>query len=237
MVLLGVIVNTLAIIVGTLIGLCFANIPEGMKSTVLKVLGIAVVVLGMGMAFEAEYFLNVLFSVVFGAILGEWLKVEDHLERLGQWIEHKAGKHRGNVAKAFVTTTLIFTIGAMSVIGSLNSGLNLDHDVLYTKAFLDGFVSIIFASTLGIGVIFSAIPVFVYQGALALFATTIDQWLTPELLERLVNDITATGGILIIGIGLNLLEVTKLKVGNLLPALVVAVLVGIGVYMVQGLMG
>ncbi|GGK35505.1 membrane protein [Caldalkalibacillus thermarum] len=233
MVLLGVIVNTLAIIAGTFVGLCLPNISENMKSTVLKTLGIAVVVLGMGMAFEAEYFLIVLFSVVLGAILGEWLRVEDRLEQLGKWLEQIAGTNRGHVAQAFVTTTLIFTIGAMSIIGSLNSGLNLDHDVLYTKSFLDGFVSIIFASTLGIGVIFSAIPVFIYQGALALLATTIDQWLTPELLDRLVNDITATGGILIIGIGLNLLEVTKVKVGNLLPALVVAVLISMGVYLTK----
>jgi uncharacterized membrane protein YqgA involved in biofilm formation len=235
MILLGVIVNTLAIIVGAFLGQLFTKINQDMKDTVMKAIGLAILVLGMGMAFKSDQFLIVLFSLAIGAAIGEWTRIEEKLERLGQWLEQKVGKNKGNVAKAFVTTTLIYCIGAMGVVGALDSGLRMDHNVLYTKAFLDGFTAIIFSSTLGIGVIFSAIPVFIYQGAIVLGSTLINHFLAPELIERIIADITATGGILILGIGLNLLEITKIKVGNLLPALLVAILLSIGVYYVQGM--
>lgn len=235
MILLGVIVNTLAIIVGALLGQFFSKINQDMKDTVMKGIGLAVLVLGMGMAFKSDQFLIVLFSLAIGAAIGEWGRIEEKLERLGQWLEQKIGKNKGNVAKAFVTTTLIYCIGAMGVVGALDSGLRMDHNVLYTKAFLDGFTAIIFSSTLGIGVIFSAVPVFIYQGAIVLGSTLINHFLAPELIERIIADITATGGILILGIGLNLLGITKIKVGNFLPSLVIAILLTIGVYYVQGM--
>lgn len=223
MVLLGVIVNTLAIILGACLGQVFHRINEQMKTTVIQVLGLAVIFLGIEMAFSGSNFVLVLFSLVIGTILGEWLHLEDKLESLGRWLEQKVGQHKGNIAKAFVTTTLIYCVGAMAVVGALNSGLRLDHDVLYTKSLLDGFTAIIFSSTLGIGVIFSAIPVFIYQGALALAATQINMFFTSDLINLIINDLTATGGILIMAIGFNMLELTKIKVGNLLPALVVAI--------------
>lgn len=223
MVLLGVIVNTLAIILGACLGQVFHRINEQMKTTVIQVLGLAVIFLGIEMAFSGSNFVLVLFSLVIGTILGEWLHLEDKLESLGRWLEEKVGQHKGNIAKAFVTTTLIYCVGAMAVVGALNSGLRLDHDVLYTKSLLDGFTAIIFSSTLGIGVIFSAIPVFIYQGALALAATQINMFFTSDLINLIINDLTATGGILIMAIGFNMLELTKIKVGNLLPALVVAI--------------
>lgn len=223
MVLLGVIVNTLAIILGACLGQVFHRINEQMKTTVIQVLGLAVIFLGIEMAFSGSNFVLILFSLVIGAILGEWLHLEDKLESLGRWLEQKVGQHKGNIAKAFVTTTLIYCVGAMAVVGALNSGLRLDHDVLYTKSLLDGFTAIIFSSTLGIGVIFSAIPVFIYQGALALAATQINMFFTSDLINLIINDLTATGGILIMAIGFNMLELTKIKVGNLLPALVVAI--------------
>lgn len=233
MVLLGVIVNTLAIIVGTLLGIKLTRVPEKMKSALLKVLGIAVLVLGLEMALKAEYFLIVLASLIFGTLMGEWLQIEDHLDRMGRWIELKVGENRGEVARAFVTATLVFNIGAMAVIGSLNSGLHHDHNILYTKAFLDGLFSVIVASTLGYGVIFSALPVFLYQGSIALLATSIERWVPTELLDRLVTDMTATGGMMIMAIGLNLMGLTEIKVGNLLPGLVLAILFGAGFYLVQ----
>jgi uncharacterized membrane protein YqgA involved in biofilm formation len=237
MILLGVIVNTIAIVVGVFIGQFLSKINQDMKDTVMKAIGIAILVLGMGMAFKSDYFLIVLFSLAIGGVIGEWARIEFRLENLGQWLELKVGKNKGNVAKAFVTTTLIYCIGAMGVVGALDSGLRLDHNVLYTKAFLDGFTAIIFTSTLGIGVVFSAIPVFIYQGAIALGATLINHFLSPDLIDRIIADITSTGGILIFAIGLNLLEITKIKVGNLLPSLLVAILLSIGFFYVQGFLG
>lgn len=234
MILLGVIVNTVAIIIGAILGQFFTKISQDMKDTIMKAIALAILVLGFGMAFKSDYFLVVLFSLVLGGVIGEWSKLEDKLERLGQWIEKKVGKNKGDVAKAFVTTTLIYCIGAMSVVGALDSGLRLDHNVLYTKSFLDGFTALIFSSTLGIGVIFSAIPVFIYQGSIAIGATFINQLLAPELIARIIADITSTGGILIIGLGLNILQITKIKVGNLLPSLLVAILLSICVFYIQG---
>lgn len=145
MILLGVIVNTVAIIIGAILGQFFTKISQDMKDTIMKAIAIAILVLGFGMAFKSDYFLVVLFSLVLGGVIGEWSKLEDKLERLGQWIEKKVGKNKGDVAKAFVTTTLIYCIGAMSVVGALDSGLRLDHNVLYTKSFLDGFTALIFS--------------------------------------------------------------------------------------------
>lgn len=234
MVLSGVMVNTAAIMIGAGIGVLFSNIKQDMKDTVMKGMAIAIMVLGMQMAFQANQFLIVLFSLALGGVLGEWLGIEQKLDQLGQWIGKKAGnKLKGNVSHAFVTTTLIYCVGAMAVVGSLDSGLRLDHNVLYTKAFLDGFTAIIFSSTMGIGVIFSAIPVFVYQGSITLGATLIQYVLSPELIEQLIADLTSTGGILIIAIGLNLLNIVKIRIGNLLPALVVAVLLTLAYHYVQ----
>mgnify|MGYP001467760372 CR=1 FL=1 len=224
MVLLGVIVNTLAIILGAGLGQIFSRINEQMKTTVMQVIGLAVLFLGIEMAFSSSNFVLVLFSLVIGASLGEWFHLEERLERLGSWLEAKVGQRNGNIAKAFVTTTLIYCVGAMAVVGSLNSGLRLDHDLLYTKSLLDGFTAIIFSSTLGIGVVFSSIPVFIYQGTLALLATQINLLFTSDLINLIVSDLTATGGILIMAIGLNILELTNIKVGNLLPALLVVIL-------------
>jgi uncharacterized membrane protein YqgA involved in biofilm formation len=236
MILTGVIVNTIAIIMGAFIGQFFSKIRQEMKDTILKAIAVAIVVLGLGMALKgasSEYFLIVLLSLVIGGVIGEWAALEDKLEQLGKWIEKKVGKNKGDVAKAFVTTTLIYCIGAMAVIGALDSGLRMKHNILFTKAFLDGFTAIIFSSTLGIGVVFSAIPVFLYQGSMTIGASLINQFLPPELIQRMIEDITATGGILIVAIGINMLGITKIKVGNLLPSLLVAVLLGTAIYFIQ----
>lgn len=221
MILLGVAVNVVAIVCGTLLGQIFTHIQDEMKETVLKVIGICVIVLGMDMAFASEYFLVILFSLVLGAVVGEWFRLEDKLEQIGQWIEAKLGQNRGNVAQAFVMTTLIYCIGAMAVVGSLDSGLRLDHTILYTKSFLDGFTAIIFSSTMGIGVVFSAIPVLLYQGSIVLLSAQIQSWFNQGLIEHVIADLTSTGGILIIALGLNIIGLTKIRVGNLLPALII----------------
>ncbi len=222
MVLTGTIVNAIAIIIGGLLGAFLSNIPPKIKVTVMQGIGLAVLILGVKMGLETKNFLLVIFSIVLGSIIGELLKIEDGLDKLGKWIEGKVGSSRnGNVANAFVTATLVYTIGAMAILGALNSGLDNNHQLLYLKSMLDGFSAIVFASTLGFGVIFSAIPVFIYQGTIAILAKYIHLLVSQELLDLMILEITATGGILIIAIALNVLEIKKVRVGNMLPAIII----------------
>jgi uncharacterized protein len=229
MVLLGTIVNGICIIIGTLLGVFLHRIPENMKGTVMKAIGLAVVVLGLQMGLKSENFLIVIISLALGAAWGEWMNLEDKLNALGAWLEKKLGsKKETSISQGFVTATLIFVIGAMAVIGALDSGIRGDHDVLYTKSIIDGFTSLILTTTLGIGVMFSAVPVMLYQGLIALFATQIHQWVPQELMDAYIVEMTATGGIMIFAIGLNLIGITKIRVANLLPGiLVVAMVVGV----------
>jgi uncharacterized protein len=227
MFLLGTLVNGLLIIVGVLIGKLLNRIPESMKTTVMYAIGLSVIVLGLQMGLKSENFLIVIISLVMGAVFGELMQLEEKLNQLGLWLEKKIGSRsadptgKGSIAEGFVTATLIFVIGAMAIIGALDSGIRGDHDVLYTKGLIDGFTSIILTTTLGVGVIFSAIPVMLYQGLIALFAMQINTFIPQVLMDQFIVEMTATGGVMIFAIGLNLTGLVKIKVANLLPAIVV----------------
>ena len=216
--------NALLVVVGALIGRVFHNIPERMKETVMSIIGLAVAVVGIQMGFESENFVIVIISLVLGTVIGEWLDLDKQMNRLGQWIESLVSKKdseaQGKIAEGFVTASLIFVIGSMGVLGALDSGLRNDHDVLITKGIIDGFTSIILASTLGIGVLLSAIPVFVYQGFIALFAEVISTYVPDVALNMFIKEMTATGGVMILAIGLNVVGLTKIRVANLLPGIV-----------------
>ena len=232
MVLLGTLINALLIVVGTIIGRLLKNIPENMKQTVMYAIGLAVTVIGLQMGFESGQFLIVIISLVVGAVIGEWVDLDHQLNRFGHWLESKVGKNKKgeniSIAQGFVSATLIFVIGSMAVIGSLDSGLRNDHDLLIVKGLIDGFTSIILATTLGIGVLLSAVPVILYQGTIALFATQISRVIPQDALALYIQEMTATGGIMIVAIGLNMIGLTKIRVANLLPGiLVVAVVVAI----------
>ncbi len=223
MILLGTLVNAVAIIIGALLGRLLSGIPEGMRQTVLQAIGLAVILLGLTMSFGTKNFLLLIFSMVLGSILGEALKIETRLNQLGEWLERKmGGSKQGSIATGFVTATLVYCIGAMAVLGAMDSGLRNNHDILYTKSMLDGFSAIIFSSTMGIGVAFSAIPVFLYQGAIALLSTQIYSIVSKEMLDAILVEVTAAGGLMITAIGINILEIRKINVANMLPALVVA---------------
>lgn len=226
MVLLGTLINAALIIAGTLIGRALRNIPEKMKETVMYAIGLAVVVLGLQMGFESQNFVIVIISLVLGTVIGEWADLDQKLNRFGHWIEVKLGakESKGSIAQGFVTATLIFVIGAMGVIGALESGLSNEHGVLISKGIIDGFTSIILASTLGIGVLLSAAPVFVYQGLIALFATQISLIIPEAALDLFIAEMSATGGVMIVAIGLNLMGITKIRVANLLPGILVVAL-------------
>ncbi|MGO4271218.1 DUF554 domain-containing protein [Paenibacillus sp. TAF58] len=226
MALWGTIVNAIAIIIGGLLGMMLPRISEGIKSTVMQGLGLAITVLGITMALKSNQIVLVIMSVVIGGIIGELLRIERRLGQLGDWLQAALRKdssdQTSNISEGFVTCTLVYCIGAMAILGPLDGGLRHNHDILYTKSLLDGFLSIIFASTLGIGVIFSAVSVFLMQGIIALAATVIAMAFSQASLDAMIVQITAVGGVLVIGVGLNILQIKKMNVANMLPALVIA---------------
>lgn len=223
MVLWGTIVNAVAIIAGGFLGVLLPRIPEGIRNTVMQGMGLAVSVLGIMMVIKSQHFLILILSLVLGGIIGGLLRLEQRLEALGNWLEQMIGpRGKGSVAAGFVTATLIYCIGAMAILGAIDSGMRHNFDILYTKSMLDGFSAIIFASTLGIGVVFSAVPVFLYEGVIALASTFIFMFISQDMLNAMIAEISAVGGILIIGVGLNVLEIKKINVANLLPSLLIA---------------
>ncbi|MEK5234079.1 DUF554 domain-containing protein [Lysinibacillus sp. FSL K6-0232] len=227
MVLLGALINAGLIVVGALIGRIFKNIPESMKSTVLSIIGLAVALLGIKMGFESDNFIILVVSLVVGTVVGEWLDLDRQMNRLGKWVESLFRSTKRNtqnqisIAEGFVTASLIFVVGSMAIIGALDSGLRNDHNVLITKGLIDGFTSIILASTLGIGVLLSAVPVLVYQGLIALFAGVISVFIPDAALQMFITEMTAVGGVMIMAIGLNIAGLTKIKAANLLPGIIV----------------
>ena len=216
--MLGTLVNTIAIIAGSLMGLVFrGGIPKKYNVTIMQVLSLAVVLIGLKMAFKTDEILLVIFSLVIGSLFGEFIRIEARLENLGKILESRFSKAGDGIAKGFVVTSLLFCVGSMAIVGSLESGLTGNHQTLFAKSALDGLSSIIFASSLGIGVLFSSISVFIYQGLITISASLIK----PFLVSAVINQMSAVGGLLIVAIGLNMLEIKKIKVGNMLPAIFV----------------
>jgi uncharacterized membrane protein YqgA involved in biofilm formation len=176
-----------------------------------------IVVIGVQYGLKAENVVLVGFSLAIGAIIGEWRQWEARLENLGQKLQKALGREEGNFVKGFVSATLLYCVGAMAVVGSLEDGLTGNHQILVIKAMLDGIFAMLFSASMGIGVLFSAIPVLIYQGAISLGAEV----LKPLLTDTMLNNITALGGVLIVGLGLNLLGLARIKVANILPCIIV----------------
>ena len=217
--LLGTAVNVAAIVLGSIVGLLLRQrLPRRITTILTQGLGLVTALIGIKMMLVTENVLIVLLSVIAGGVVGELIQIERRLDAFGVRIEKRLSRQRGTFAKAFVTSSLLYCVGPLAILGALQDGLRGDYTVLLTKSGLDGIASVAFASTLGIGVLFSAIPVLAYQGSLTIGAAL----LAPYLTTSVVNEMTATGGLLILGIGLNMLKVTKIKVGNMLPAILVA---------------
>jgi len=227
MALYGTLVNGALIIIGSLLGLLFRNIPERYKETVMHGIGLAVILIGLQMAFATEMIIIVLLSLLSGAIIGEFFRVEEGLNRFGTWVGSKFTNSGDGVtvSQGFITATLIFVVGAMAIIGALDGGVRGDHEVLITKGVLDGFTALVLTTTLGFSVILSAIPVVLYQGAIALLATQIETLVPEVFLNGLIVELTAVGGLLIVAIGLNMLKITRIRIGNLLPAILTVVMI------------
>ncbi len=224
--MLGTIVNVGAIVAGALMGKILGQkISQDMKDTVLQGLGLGVLLVGAEMALKTNEIMIVLVSLMLGALIGESIGIESILETAGLALERKVSANgaRGAVAKGFVTGTLIYCVGAMAIMGSLESGLTGNNDILYAKSLLDGVMSVVLASTLGLGVAFSSLSVLVYQGSITLLA----QWLSRFMTDGVIAEVTSVGGLLIVGIGLNILEIKTVKVGNLLPGIFVAFILAV----------
>jgi len=223
----GTIINVAAIIVGSLIGIFFgARLPEKLKSTIVAGMGVFVVAMGLQMFLKTENSLIVLGAVLIGTLLGEWWRIEDGLHKLGEFLESKFSRKEedgsNKFIRGFMTASLLFCIGPVAILGSIQDGLTGNYNLLVVKSILDGFASIAFASTLGIGVAFSSLIILVYQGAISLLATRLDAVITTSMM----NELTATGGILLVGVGISsLLEIKRIRVGNMLPALLAAPLI------------
>jgi uncharacterized membrane protein YqgA involved in biofilm formation len=214
--MLGTIVNTVAVIAGSLLGLLFkGSIPEKYSKTIMHAIGLAVILIGLKTALGAGDILLIIISLAMGSVVGELLCIEDRLQRLGKSLGRLVSGNSDGIAKGFVTASLVYCVGAMAIVGSLESGLSGNHQTLFAKSLLDGIGSILFASTLGVGVLFSAVSVFIYQGAITLAASILKQFLIPGVVVQM----SAVGGLLIMGIGINLLEIKKLQIGNMLPAI------------------
>lgn len=223
----GTIVNCLAIAVGSGLGLLLkSKISPKYQETIMQGLGLSVLLIGLTMAIKTQNVLIVTISMIIGAVVGEIIDIDGKLNRAGERLSARFQSSGGAIGKAFVTTSLVYCIGAMAIIGALQDGLTGDASTLYAKAMLDGTGAVIFTATLGIGVILSIIPVLIYQGTITLLAT----WLSPLLTEAVICEVTAVGGLLIVGIGLSLLKISQIKIANLLPAVFVAgILAGIGI--------
>jgi uncharacterized membrane protein YqgA involved in biofilm formation len=214
--LLGTIINTVAIIVGSLLGLLFrGGIPKKFTVTTMQAISLAVMLIGFKMALKTDAILLVIFSLVIGSLIGEFINIEGQLEHLGKRLETRFSKAGSSIAKGFVVASLVFCVGSMAIVGSLESGLSGNHQTLFAKSALDGLFSIIFASSFGIGVLFSSISVFIYQGMITLTSSLMKPFLIPAV----INQMSGVGGILIMAIAINLLEIKKIKVGNMLPAI------------------
>ena len=224
--MLGTVVNAIAIVVGGLVGMLIkGGLPEKTSQTIIKGVGLCIIMIGASGALEGmNYIMEMIFFIVIGSLLGEWIDIEDKLEKLGNRLESRFSKEGSTFSKGFVTASLLYCVGAMAIMGSLESGLNDNHKILYAKSVLDGVTAIIFASTLGLGVVFSAVSVFIYQGTITLLSGA----LTSILTDAVVAQMSATGGLLILGLGLNMLGVERVKVGNMLPA----VLLPIGYFLI-----
>lgn len=216
--LIGTFVNTATVLAGGAIGLaCKKGIPERMSDSVFKALGLITAFIGISGSLCGENTLLAVIAMILGTIIGELLDLDKRINNVGKFIEHKVSKGEENstVAQGFVSSSLLFCVGAMTIVGSLQAGLDGDCSVLFTKSAMDFCSSIIFASTLGIGVLFSAAFVLAYQGLITILAT----WVAPILTDAVVNEMNCVGYIIIIGLALNILGITKLKVMNMVPAI------------------
>lgn len=225
---IGTIVNTIAVIAGGIIGLFIkGGLPQRFKNIIMEAIGLSVLIIGSsgalqgiykvieGERLDRQFIMTMIFSLVIGGIIGELLGIEAGLEKMGLWLQNKFAKSEGNFAAGFINASLIFCVGAMAIVGSLEDGLTGNPGTLFAKSILDGISSVVFAATLGAGVVFSAFSVLIYQGVITLLSGLIK----PLLTDVVITQMSLVGSVLILGIGISMLGIKKIKVGNMLPAI------------------
>ena len=221
--MLATIVNAIAVIVGCLLGLLIkGRLKENISKTIMDGLALCTIYIGISGVLKGDNTLLIIICIALGALIGELIDLDNWLKKLGYFLENKF-KSKNNtvsIAEGFISSSLLFCVGAMSIVGSLESGLNGNYDTLFAKSVLDGVSSIIFTSTLGIGVILSAVTIIVYQGTITLCASLLSNVLTTVV----ISNISAIGSLLILGLGLNMLKITQIKIANLLPAIFLPIL-------------
>ena len=217
--MLGTFVNCLAIIAGAMVGLLFKNgIPERYNRTVMQAVALSVVLVGVRSALGCDDLLVIIISLTLGSLIGEFIGIEAYLERLGNFLERRfarPGATASTISAGFVTASLLYCVGSMAIVGSLESGLAGNHETLFAKSCLDGITAIILTASLGAGVMLSAGAVLIYQGGITLAAGIMK----PLLVPAVVSQMSGTGGLLILALGLNMLRDKKIAVGNMLPAI------------------
>ncbi len=215
----GTFVNTGAVVAGSLLGVMIGKrLPDRIKTIVMQALGLSVILIGLQMALSGTRPLLAIGSILLGAVTGELLDIEGRIAAIGEWLKRRFRSESSTFVQGFVTASVLYCTGAMVIVGSIRDGTVGDPSILYVKSLLDGVASIAFASSLGLGVAFSALSVFAVQGAITLLASQLIFLQNPGVIES----VTATGGLLILGIGINILEIKQIRVGNLVPALVYA---------------
>ena len=222
--MIGTLINVVLIFVGCGIGLLLRKgIPDRMKDAVMMGMGLCVILIGINGAIKTQDTLCVIVSMAIGGMIGSALDIEKRLDQLGKFAERKLGANASSgtsISKGFVTASLVYCVGAMAIVGAIDSGIRGDHTTLIAKGIIDGVTAIIFTSTMGIGVALSTVAVFVYQGAIALLAN----WVSPILTNAVITEMGAVGSLLVIGIGLNMLYDKHIPVGNMLPAIFLPIL-------------
>ena len=218
----GTLVNAAGIVGGSIIGLlCKNNLPVKYQQTVMQGLALSVGLIGLQMATKTQNILIVIISMVIGGLLGEFLDIDKWLTRFGEEVTRRMGSRYGDAGQGFITGSLVFCVGAMAIVGSIQDGLTGDASTLYAKAMLDTVAAAVFSSGMGVGVALSSIPVLIYQGGITLLASS----LSGTISDGMITEMTAVGGLLIVGISLLILEIKTIKVANLLPAVPVAAII------------
>ena len=227
---LGSIVNASSVIIGSIIGIYFGSfLSEKIRKAIFQIIGLFTLGLGMQMSLKTNQFLILLVTLILGTVIGESVSIEKAIESMSNKLKIKLQSENKLFSEGLITAFLLYCIGSMTFIGSIEEGIHQDRTLIYTKSLMDGITSILLSSSFGTGVLFSAIPLLIFQSVLTLGAYYFESYLHPEL----ITEISAVGGIIIIGIGLNILEITKIKVSNILPALLLIIPIYHLIYFVQ----
>ena len=221
MILFGTLINVATIIAGSLLGYFFhSKLPSRFSKITFQAIGLFTIYIGIEMTMKTQELLILIFSMVIGSILGEWINLEIHINRFSNWIKRKIKSKNETFSEGMISAFLLYCIGSMTILGAFEEGTTGNSELLIAKSVMDGFSSIALASALGIGVLFSIFPLIIFQGGLTLLALFLGSFMP----ETVINEMSAVGGIMLIGLGISIMEIKKIKVINMLPALIVAII-------------